>query len=588
MTSSIEFQNFYRSLKLLNLFAEIGISYIILCPGSRSAPLAIAAGELFRRGKIKLINSLDERSAGFHALGISKASSSNVIVITTSGTAVANLLPSAVEADRSCINILYLTADRPLRLKNCGANQTVNQEEFLLPACKYLLNTNLNGLHFTSDKEIYNLIHLISKENFLKPGPIHLNMPFEKPLIISNENKKKVLKIFNEEYLNKNISFSNYKIKNQSSKVLEKIIKTINLASPGLIIVGPYRGSTNDLKEFNKSLEIFQKCTGWPVFADPVSGVNSSLRGLVENWELIISKNKISHNIHQLLRLGPMPSSIILEEFLKEFNGPHFLIKEKDSRVLDPLKKALEYQFGLQKFVNQIFEKKRFYNRRKTLIPIANELIKEGKRIKTSIKKHVFINNQVTELSIANLVPGIWPKNKPIMISASSPIRDWLTFSDKEVLSRRCFSFRGASGIDGTLSIALGIARINEPLLLVTGDLSFLHDINGWLNQDAKDVNLKILLIDNHGGNIFNRLYKDNLTKFEIENLFLMKRSVNWEKLAEAHEIPYRSILRLEKLKDAIQWSLSFKKSAIIRVNIDTDYEIEERKNLFKYISDNQ
>ena len=247
MTSSIECQNLLKSLQILNFFVDIGISHFILCPGSRSAPLAIAAGELFRRKKIKLINSLDERSAGFHALGISSASANNVLVITTSGTAVANLLPSAIEADRSCINILYITADRPLRLKNCGANQTVNQEEFLLPACKYLLNTNLNGLHFTSDKEIYNLIHLISKENFLKPGPIHLNMPFEKPLIISNENKKKVLKIFNEEYLNKNISFSNYKIKNQSSKVLEKIIKTINLASPGLIIVGPYRGSTNDL-----------------------------------------------------------------------------------------------------------------------------------------------------------------------------------------------------------------------------------------------------------------------------------------------------------------------------------------------------
>ena len=108
MTSSIELQNFFRSLQLLNLLVDIGISHFILCPGSRSAPLAIAAGELFRRGKIKLINSLDERSAGFHALGISTASANNVVVITTSGTAVANLLPSAVEADRSCINILYI------------------------------------------------------------------------------------------------------------------------------------------------------------------------------------------------------------------------------------------------------------------------------------------------------------------------------------------------------------------------------------------------------------------------------------------------------------------------------------------------
>ena len=342
MTSSIEFQNFFRSLQLLSLLVDIGISHFILCPGSRSAPLAIAAGELFRRGKIKLINSLDERSAGFHALGISTASANNVVVITTSGTAVANLLPSAVEADRSCINILYITADRPLRLKDCGANQTVNQEEFLLSACNLFLNTNLNGLHQTSYSEIKNLISLISKENLIKPGPIQLNIPFEKPLLISNKDRKEVLEIFDKECLNKKIGFSSNKIKNKSCKALDKIIKQISLDRTGLIIVGPYRGSTNDLLAFNKSLEIIQKLTGWPVFADPVSGVDSSLRGLIDHWEIIISRNKISLNFDQLLRIGPMSASNILEEFLKSFNGPHFLIKENDSRDLDPIKKAIE------------------------------------------------------------------------------------------------------------------------------------------------------------------------------------------------------------------------------------------------------
>ena len=588
MTSSVEFQNFFRSFQLLNFFVDIGINHFILCPGSRSAPLAIAAGELFRRGKITLISSLDERSAGFHALGISTASANNVIVITTSGTAVANLLPSAVEADRSCINVLYITADRPLRLKDCGANQTVNQEEFLSSVCNLSLSTNLHGLHLTSDTEIKNLISLIFKENLLKPGPIHLNVPFEKPLLISKNNKKKVLEIFDKEYVNKNISFDINRVKHESCNTLDEIIKQINLARPGLIIVGPYRGSTNDILGFNKSLEIFQKLTGWPVFADPVSGVNSSLRGLVDHWEIIISKNKLSASFDQLLRIGPMSSSNVLEEFLLAFNGPQFLIKEKDSRDLDPIKKAKEYQFGLNKFVKQLLDKKGIYKiSNKTLIPITKELIDKGKRIKKQIKKHILINDKITELSIANLVPEIWPKNKPIMISASSPIRDWLTFSGKELFSRRCFSFRGASGIDGTLSIALGIALIKDPLLLVTGDLSFLHDINGWFHQNARHINLKILLIDNHGGNIFNRLYKNNLTKLEIENLFLMKSFVNWKKLAEAHEIPYVNILSLDKLKEAFDWSLSIQKSVIMRVEINTDYEFKQRENIYKYIFDN-
>ena len=283
-----------------------------------------------------------------------------------------------------------------------------------------------------------------------------------------------------------------------------------------------------------------------------------------------------------------MSSSNILEEFLLSFDGPHFLIKEKDSRVLDPIKKSIEYQFGLHKFIKQLLDKKDIPEiKNKSLMPITSELIDKGKRIKKHIRKYALINDHITELSIANLVPEIWPKNNPIMISASSPIRDWLTFSGKEVFSRRCFSFRGASGIDGTLSIAQGIARILDPLLLVTGDLAFLHDINGLLNQDAKDINLKILLIDNHGGNIFNRLYKNHLTNLEIQNLFLMKSSVNWKKIAEAHQIPYVDILSLEKLKEAFEWGLSIQKSVIMRVDINTNYEIKQREDLFKYIFDN-
>ena len=100
MKSSIECKNFLRSLQLLNLFIKIGVKHLILCPGSRSAPLAIAAGELNKKGIINLINSIDERSAAFHALGISTSSGDVSIVITTSGTAVGNLLPAAVEADK--------------------------------------------------------------------------------------------------------------------------------------------------------------------------------------------------------------------------------------------------------------------------------------------------------------------------------------------------------------------------------------------------------------------------------------------------------------------------------------------------------
>ena len=587
MTSSIECKNFLRSLQLLNLFIKIGVENLILCPGSRSAPLAIAAGELYKLGKINIFNSIDERSAGFHSLGISAASGNLSIVVTTSGTAVSNLLPAAVEADRSCKNIIFLTADRPSRLKECGSNQTVNQEDFLKSACRKTLSTNLNGIHETNDSEILNLVQIIERQISTFPGPIHLNIPLEKPLDISLFKKKKVLEVFKRIYLDKNYKSQKEKVKCNKNKVL-KIFQDLNLEKSGIILVGPYQGSANDLSSFNKSLEKIQQITGWPVFADPVSGVYSNLRGLVENWELVLRKNDSSIDCDQLLRLGPISSSYELERFLTCFEGLQILIKENNFRKLDPIKKSVEYEFGLTRFVNQFFEELSNAQRKKrSLTKLALDLIEQGKIIKNIFKEQILFNDEISEYKIAYLVPKIWPSENPIMLSASSPIRDWLTFSENGTLSRECFSFRGASGIDGTLSLALGISRIKNPLLLVTGDLAFVHDINGWLIENAIDLNLTILLINNNGGNIFNSIYKKNLEEEEYKKLFLMPKDLNWSNLAEGFQVKLHSVSTFKKLREAFKRSISIQKSVIIKVDIDADNEIIKKNNLLKKIIGN-
>ena len=174
------------------------------------------------------------------------------------------------------------------------------------------------------------------------------------------------------------------------------------------------------------------------------------------------------------------------------------------------------------------------------------------------------------------------------MLSASSPIRDWLTFSENGTLTRKCFSFRGASGIDGTLSLALGIARITKPLLLVTGDLALIHDINGFLIENAIDLNLTILLINNNGGNIFKNLYKNNLDEKELNKLFLMPKSINWENIAYGYQVLYKNVSDFNKLRDAFEWSLSMQKSVIIKVDINVENEMKERNLILKKILNDQ
>ena len=316
-----------------------------------------------------------------------------------------------------------------------------------------------------------------------------------------------------------------------------------------------------------------------------MSGVNLDLKGLIDNWELIIRNKKFKIHCDQLLRLGPMPSSNSLEKFLEEFSGDQFLIKENDSRRLDPLRKSFEYEYGLTHFVDQFLTNKNSLSlSNRNLTQLAKEFLFEGERINNILKKQFSNNENITECALAFIIPKIWPEKYPIMLSASSPIRDWLTFSGVNALSRRCFSFRGASGIDGTLSMALGISRILHPLLLVTGDLSFLHDFNGWLIENSEKLNLTILLIDNNGGNIFNRIYQNHLKDDEIKKLFVMPKSVDFKKLAEANKIIFKDVSNLTELKELLEWSLLKSKTVILRLKVNHISEIDERKNLLNKI----
>ena len=255
---------------------------------------------------------------------------------------------------------------------------------------------NLNGLHETQENEILNLVRITEKQISTFPGPIHLNIPIDKPLGISLLNKKNVLEVFERIYLKKKYIFQEVEIKSVKNKFLE-ISKKLNLDESGIILVGPYQGSINDLISFNKSLERLQEITGWPVFADPVSGVNSDLRGLVVNWELVLRKNKNSINCHQLLRLGPMSSSIDLEKFLTTFEGIQILIKEKNYRKLDPIKKSFEYDFGLSNFTTLLLEELSINEKnKKSLTPMALDLIEEGEKIRGVLKEKITQDNQIT------------------------------------------------------------------------------------------------------------------------------------------------------------------------------------------------
>ena len=545
----------------------------MLCPGSRSSPLALAAGGLAERGLLTLTTAIDERSAAFHALGMAAASGRAAAVITTSGTAVANLLPAAVEADRSALPLLLLSADRPQRLKNCGANQTVNQEDFLAPVCRLFTTGPLDGLHLLSQAQLQSLAANTWQQTLLHPGPVHLNLPFEEPLHPSPAEQQQLwagwdLHVDGQRQLIRPLPAA-----------LTQPLDGLDWSRPGVVVAGPWRGLEADRPAYQQALRAIVECTGWPLLADQLAAVPADLPNLIRHWELLLPQSlPAAAGGLQVLRLGPLPASRRLESWLRGLGSGQLLITEGDPRCLDPLGLSRQCSSGLAAWWNAISAKARFCpSSSQSLLMAWAEADAQVQRV---LDQHLPAAGGVSEPALMKALPELLPQGMPLMLAASSPVRDWQTFAAADLGSRRCFSFRGASGIDGTLSLALGLARAQGPTVLICGDLALQHDSNGWLLASEDSPPLLVLLIDNAGGGIFAQLPIASIATSSFDQLFAMPQRHDPLALAAAHAVPARQLSRLEDLPSALEWGLSQQRTALLRVCTDRSADADLRRQL--------
>ncbi len=295
---------------------QCGLRRLVLCPGSRSGSLATAAGLLASSGPLQLITAVDERSAAFLALGLATAGGTGVAVVTTSGTAVANLLPAVVEADRSSQPLLLITADRPIRLKQCGANQTVNQEDFLRPACRWCGVGASEGLHAMASPAVVELAALAWSyahgSDQAAPGPVHLNLPVEEPIHADLAEQQAVL----ANAVMANTLMAKYEASllplRRSTTQTNPDAPRLDPSRPGVVIAGPWRGLAQDLSAYQQSVRSWLLCSGWPLLADPLAGLPVDLPGRLQHWDLQLEQLTSPEPL-QVLRLGPLPASRRLE-----------------------------------------------------------------------------------------------------------------------------------------------------------------------------------------------------------------------------------------------------------------------------------
>lgn len=569
--------NLRAALRLLQSLQACGLRRLVLCPGSRSAPLAVAAGLLEAQG-LQLFTGVDERSAAFLALGLGRGDGIPAAVVTTSGSAVANLLPAVVEADHGMAPLLLLTADRPQRLKGCGANQTVNQEDFLAPCCRWAGRGDPQGLAAMADGDLQALAERAWAAALAPPaGPVHLNLPFEEPLHADAVALGAAAQAAAAQVASS--VFSAPVPTPPTPSAPASALSLLDPSRPGVVVAGPWRGPAAALERFAQSLLRWQALSGWPVLADGLSG----LRGwpgleLVHGYDLLLAEGHALPAAPQLLRLGSMPASRRLQQWISACSGPQLLITEADPRNLDATGSAsLQWSAGLEAWleVRPNAPAAAAANRR-----WAEPFLAADAALQQLLDRD--LSGGGSEPALARALSRLLPAGLPVMLASSSPVRDWESFAAADAPQRPLFGFRGASGIDGTLSLAAGLALSHGELVLLTGDLALLHDANGWLwraQLAERGARLTVVLVDNGGGGIFEQLPIRAGTALDFERLFAMPQAIDHLALAAGYGIPARELQGLADLAAALAWAGQHP-LALLRLRTDRQADAQLRQGL--------
>ena len=572
--------NLVAAFNLLASLRRLGLVRLVLCPGSRSTPLALAAAALEGRG-LRLHTAIDERSAAFFALALGRARGIPAAVVTTSGTAVANLLPAAVEADQGAIPLLLLTADRPARLKGCGANQTVNQEHFLRCCCRWVGQGPPPGLASASGHDLAAMAAraiaaATGHAGPMPPGPVQLNLPFEEPLHPGGDQLRRL----------RGLALPSPpeppEAPDAPAPAAEAESATLRPDQPGVVVAGPWRGGPSAWEGHLEALRQWQRSSGWPLLADPLSG----LRGqpgleVVSGYDLLLEAPPAELAPAQVLRLGPLPASRRLESWLARLPGRQVLVSAGDPRPLDPLRRVeAQWSAGMAAWLRTLPGAAADSDvPAPACMRFASRWHRDEERLQRWLDRQL-PPDRWSEPLLARLLDRQLPPQLPVMLANSSPVRDWESFAGPGS-PRPVHGFRGASGIDGTLSLACGLAEVCGHVVLVTGDLALLHDSNGWLWSRQLRGRLTVVLIDNGGGGIFEQLPVRALSPAHVdfERLFAMPQPVDACALAAVHGIPTRTVAEPAGLAADLDWALT-QPAALLRVRTDRHRDADLRRRL--------
>jgi 2-succinyl-5-enolpyruvyl-6-hydroxy-3-cyclohexene-1-carboxylate synthase len=576
-------RNILWSKVFIDQLAELGVRHACISPGSRSTPLTYV---LSVNRKIKTYVHIDERSSAFFALGLAKASGRPVLVVTTSGTAVAELYPAIIEAYQQRTPLIICTSDRPPELVGTGSNQTINQHNIFANHIRWFRDLGLPSISDIGLSHLQKIaIRAYQFSLVIDKGPVHLNFPFRKPLEPGSHTdviNKKIIKIKPQRLSPvKPNSPPKTKLRSLINKLSDDIIKF----EKGIIVAGPMEFSNETVNHIKKLSGILK----YPIFADGLSqlrfGLKKTDKNIISNFESILKSENFMNAIEPeiILHFGRTPTSSILEKFLSETNADRYLINSFGD-VFDPARNAnavlpINPEIFCQILSEKIKDKQ--YAQR-NLFWLSN--FQKAEAISDQIKSRIIRRAKFPdEASLISHTINLLPSGCNIFIGNSLPVRDLDKFVSTNFKNFVIHFNRGASGIDGVTSTASGIASIRKPAILITGDLSFLSDLSALLTANKYTIKLITVLINNNGGGIFESLPIANKVK-NFKEYFVTPHNLELSEIIKSFGIEYQLITSLTKFNKALTNGLRKNHPLVLEVQTDAQKSAETRNKYFNIV----
>lgn len=550
----------YNARLIADLAKKHGVKNIIISPGSRNAPLIIAMRAL----DFNFYSVPDERAAAFTAIGMALAEGAPTAVLCTSGSAAANYLPAVTEAFYQKVPLLLITADRPKEWIGQGAGQTIKQEGIF--GSHVLYSASLVREPQDELSKNYNL--RLVNEALIKAfnGPVHLNVPFDEPLYEQQDYQNEDFRFIKAVATENTLSDTDWQ---DLKKVYKQSKKILFLAGQ----MPPKHGLDPYLKKLTQR-------SGHLLFTETLSNLNR-VPGIHTIDRLINTINQEQKDFLQpdlLITFGGEIVSKMIKAYLRDYRPKQHWHISTDEELVDTYH-SLTYHLNIspKSLFKQILSEDHYG------VDQWSETISSWDLNRLKKHEEYLKSTYYSDIKIYDYILKAMPEDSVFHCANSAGIRYAQLFNHPH--NRKHYANRGTSGIDGSTSTAVGFAQRSDQLVsLISGDIAFLYDSAAFWNDNLPS-NLKIIVINNGGGNIF-RIIKGPKNAEDFERFQETKHHLNLGAIADTYHIPFQQVDDEPSLKAALQNLYSDDKFAILEILSPANESPIALKDYFQFLKD--